>query len=103
MFPSMPCRLFTSCDWWHGSTTRRRTSPARAGLVRGACRTLDSVPVVSVVADVTRLVGIVIDHGTCFHHPTPHHHRDRKSTRLNSSHHSISYAVFCLKKKKNRY
>src|SRR5438477_12254439 len=29
--------------------------------------------------------------------------RDRKSTRLNSSHMSISYAVFCLKKKKNTY
>src|SRR5438309_6445711 len=28
--------------------------------------------------------------------------QDRKSTRLNSSHSSISYAVFCLKKKKNR-
>src|SRR4051812_49948720 len=28
--------------------------------------------------------------------------RDRKSTRLNSSHMSISYAVFCLKKKKSR-
>src|SRR5690348_17736076 len=28
-------------------------------------------------------------------------HIDRKSTRLNSSHPSISYAVFCLKKKKN--
>src|SRR5437868_12872235 len=28
--------------------------------------------------------------------------RDRKSTRLNSSHVSISYAVFCLKKKKAR-
>src|SRR5947199_6197987 len=27
---------------------------------------------------------------------------DRKSTRLNSSHLGISYAVFCLKKKKNR-
>src|SRR5699024_12075702 len=27
--------------------------------------------------------------------------RDRKSTRLNSSHVSISYAVFCLKKKKD--
>src|SRR5690348_17395312 len=27
---------------------------------------------------------------------------DRKSTRLNSSHPSISYAVFCLKKKKKR-
>src|SRR3712207_8992461 len=30
-------------------------------------------------------------------HPSP----DRKSTRLNSSHANISYAVFCLKKKKN--
>src|SRR3712207_8014753 len=31
-----------------------------------------------------------------------HERRDRKSTRLNSSHANISYAVFCLKKKKNR-
>src|SRR6266511_4026530 len=30
------------------------------------------------------------------------HARDRKSTRLNSSHVKISYAVFCLKKKKTR-
>src|SRR2546429_2012348 len=29
--------------------------------------------------------------------------KDRKSTRLNSSHGYISYAVFCLKKKKPRY
>src|SRR5437764_2538392 len=28
---------------------------------------------------------------------------DRKSTRLNSSHRCISYAVFCLKKKKKKY
>src|SRR2546430_12427277 len=28
------------------------------------------------------------------------HQKDRKSTRLNSSHSQISYAVFCLKKKK---
>src|SRR5207248_4446900 len=42
--------------------------------------------------------------------PRPGHRRrgtlgaggDRKSTRLNSSHRTISYAVFCLKKKKNR-
>src|SRR2546430_10899784 len=36
----------------------------------------------------------------------PHHvtwcEKDRKSTRLNSSHSQISYAVFCLKKKKKR-
>src|SRR5688572_32446787 len=30
------------------------------------------------------------------------HERDRKSTRLNSSHSQISYAVFCLKKKKKK-
>src|SRR2546426_6184470 len=35
----------------------------------------------------------------CSHVPDP----DRKSTRLNSSHLVISYAVFCLKKKKNNY
>src|SRR3989337_3125192 len=32
----------------------------------------------------------------------PNHALDRKSTRLNSSHGSISYAVFCLNKKHNR-
>src|SRR5437660_7149069 len=31
-----------------------------------------------------------------------HPRRDRKSTRLNSSHVAISYAVFCLKKKKKK-
>src|SRR5437868_6152516 len=41
-------------------------------------------------APVTRAVGI-----SCL----PLVRRDRKSTRLNSSHVSISYAVFCLKKK----
>src|SRR3712207_8004432 len=29
--------------------------------------------------------------------------KDRKSTRLNSSHANISYAVFCLKKKNNKF
>src|SRR5262245_63104123 len=33
---------------------------------------------------------------------TPCTRQDRKSTRLNSSHLGISYAVFCLKKKKHR-
>src|SRR5204863_9273657 len=38
------------------------------------------------------------------HRPRPPHGslRDRKSTRLNSSHVEISYAVFCLKKKKKK-
>src|SRR3712207_8657225 len=39
----------------------------------------------------------------CKHFIQPNRHpvfQDRKSTRLNSSHANISYAVFCLKKKK---
>src|SRR5690242_21185279 len=43
--------------------------------------------------DSTKLIAPVGKDG--FHYST-----DRKSTRLNSSHMSISYAVFCLKKKK---
>src|SRR5438034_6340245 len=47
------------------------------------------------------------EHRTGVFHEGEHRHfpllpvRDRKSTRLNSSHTVISYAVFCLKKKKN--
>src|SRR5690242_21002588 len=43
--------------------------------------------------------------GRLVHGPRRQHaaaHADRKSTRLNSSHMSISYAVFCLKKKKKK-
>src|SRR2546430_3386608 len=36
-----------------------------------------------------------------FRQPVQGNERDRKSTRLNSSHSQISYAVFCLKKKRS--
>src|SRR2546422_4470384 len=40
---------------------------------------------------------------SCHHEVAPHRSvLDRKSTRLNSSHGYISYAVFCLKKKKRQ-
>src|SRR3712207_7455073 len=41
--------------------------------------------------------GVAVDHGCATHDPIGR--IDRKSTRLNSSHANISYAVFCLKKK----
>src|SRR5437762_13711199 len=44
-----------------------------------------------------RLVGIEIEG-----EPFDYEVGDRKSTRLNSSHRCISYAVFCLKKKKKK-
>src|SRR5260221_6334143 len=47
---------------------------------------------------VTSLVDELIADGSLYEGATV----DRKSTRLNSSHTVISYAVFCLKKKKNR-
>src|SRR6266568_6860698 len=40
--------------------------------------------------------------GACRLGPVSGRQPDRKSTRLNSSHSSISYAVFCLKKKKKK-
>src|SRR5258707_4589966 len=42
-----------------------------------------------------------VDAGPYALDPTALAEQDRKSTRLNSSHANISYAVFCLKKKKN--
>src|SRR5690606_39418324 len=41
-------------------------------------------------------------HGPAHPHEHEDEEQDRKSTRLNSSHVKISYAVFCLKKKKNK-
>src|SRR3990167_6189855 len=42
--------------------------------------------------------------GAAYANVQPHSgSQDRKSTRLNSSHSQISYAVFCFKKKKNKY
>src|SRR5256885_12734939 len=49
------------------------------------------------IPGVTRVVSVQIyDHVEAMEYA----HADRKSTRLNSSHLVISYAVFCLKKKK---
>src|SRR5699024_2093436 len=45
------------------------------------------------------VVRILTGHKSASQHGTVKLQRDRKSTRLNSSHVSISYAVFCLKKK----
>src|ERR671922_871071 len=62
------------------TTLFRSQAPAAAGARRGARDLLGRSGTLS------PLVGLV----------------DRKSTRLNSSHQIISYAVFCLKKKKDR-
>src|SRR3712207_8275597 len=65
-----------------GAVRDRAGRPGRRGSARPGGRALDRLGV---------------------HVPAPPHdvrRSDRKSTRLNSSHANISYAVFCLKKKK---
>src|SRR5256885_12815027 len=49
---------------------------------------------------VTRLAAVILHPGMVGSHDPDPGAQDRKSTRLNSSHLVISYAVFCLKKKK---
>src|SRR5256885_11700786 len=51
--------------------------------------------------EVDRLVDVEEDLSRARRRALEFHLRDRKSTRLNSSHLVISYAVFCLKKKKS--
>src|SRR2546422_4622418 len=64
----------------------------------------ERAPVVGVALDPAVLVGRDEDRARPGRGllAAPGHQRDWKSTRLNSSHGYISYAVFCLKKKKTR-
>src|SRR3989449_2935992 len=94
------------------------TVPTLPGLTRGRLRPDDAAPVVAALA--TRpgpwaMVSVSIGAAPAFAAAADPRVRDRvgegrggadaqdrKSTRLNSSHGYISYAVFCLKKKKNK-
>src|SRR2546430_3696231 len=58
----------------------------------------DALPILLSVARSPGSAGTVMGTPVA---PASARKRDRKSTRLNSSHSQISYAVFCLKKKKN--
>src|SRR5699024_12069794 len=75
----------TPVTTWHGALRGLRSFPTRRSSDLGALGCDDAEP--------ARHVGD--DRRAC-------HQGDRKSTRLNSSHVSISYAVFCLKKKKEK-
>src|SRR2546426_8459208 len=76
--------LFRSPRW--GGRGEARGAVCRGAWLRGVRR-------VSVLLDARHVVQA---------EPGPVRGRDRKSTRLNSSHLVISYAVFCLKKKKKK-
>src|SRR3712207_8760776 len=66
----------------------------------------DALPIYERTFSVPRSVAsnlgkkAIVQHGVDLNHNGRYDFKDRKSTRLNSSHANISYAVFCLKKKK---
>src|SRR5690606_40055352 len=84
----------TPDGWWPTSGCIRwpADGPARERADRTGQRVGDGM-----AADAPRPQG-----RRCAHPPGRAGARDRKSTRLNSSHVKISYAVFCLKKKKTK-
>ena len=67
----------------------------------------DALPICIFIYDISMILVPVLTVALAYlmvsRVPYPHLGKDRKSTRLNSSHKPISYAVFCLKKKKTLY
>src|SRR5258708_21339032 len=61
----------------------------------------DALPILSAAAQIIADDGYILTAARC-NDGFPSLQRDRKSTRLNSSHQIISYAVFCFKKKNKR-
>src|SRR5256886_9163798 len=86
------------------TTLFRSSAPDHKGGLRlripGSGLISDQVPSPATMLLVVALLATVTFDGLL---ETPLWARDRKSTRLNSSHSQISYAVFCLKKKKTRH
>src|SRR5256885_2927424 len=81
-------------DHLAGAVLLRRNHPLERGVLE------------RMVLDLDRHALVVhVERGTLGNRPGFQHplELDRKSTRLNSSHLVISYAVFCLKKKKKQY
>src|SRR3712207_6919979 len=75
---------------------RGRALAQRLGFTRP-----DPTLIATAISELARNVVMHVGHGEIIMRPL-YEDRDRKSTRLNSSHANISYAVFCLKKKKKK-
>src|SRR2546430_11840622 len=73
--------------------------PAKSAMVPPDARPILSIPSAQTSFDEQPIVKEGFNYWTHLPYPVEDEATDRKSTRLNSSHSQISYAVFCLKKK----
>src|SRR2546422_8579042 len=92
--PARLTKVFEDCRDWGSATPRRCPVGADRPCIlcsRRRCPTTSSARARSPASPLAPV---------CPPYAEPRRDRDRKSTRLNSSHGYISYAVFCLKKKK---
>src|SRR3712207_8559170 len=81
------------------SVSRRRGEILNTSLDKGRCELHAYIPLAELFGYTSELRNFTS--GTASFSMEPSHYADRKSTRLNSSHANISYAVFCLKKRKS--
>src|SRR5438034_1533705 len=79
---------------------RRGKRESVENVLHGKDQILPSVELIGHRRGVHATAGVQVPQGFARHRIKSEQIADRKSTRLNSSHTVISYAVFCLKKKK---
>src|SRR5699024_12006352 len=86
---TVTCKLYLVNDWSLNISGRSDNTCT----IDGSAQTFSSPAISSTGTHLLGTVSRTVNHAS-------DGSKDRKSTRLNSSHVSISYAVFCLKKKK---
>src|SRR5947209_13871288 len=94
------CIKSIHCAFWTGCGRRLRQTKSSD---RREARPLTSFDSQALLRLLQYLLLALLSSFSCALHADERERvRDRKSTRLNSSHANISYAVFCLKQKKDR-
>src|SRR2546421_7750461 len=102
---SMACEMCWTCKscWLASRTSRSELRWTSRACLSTACVTICTLPRMPLNSSTIWLIASPKGCNFSWLEWMVEEFRDRKSTRLNSSHDQISYAVFCLKKKKKTY
>src|SRR5258708_31829384 len=101
--PPLPLEAYILKNWLHRwflepllALLRQGISPQRLALCVAIAVVVGNIPILGVSTILCAFIALIFR----LNLPAIQLVQDRKSTRLNSSHQIISYAVFCLKKKR---